>query len=508
MKLRLYAVLLCVLFGGCDFLAYPAYIIEPSPPPSPPPIILPAPAPRAVTFGVAFSPADSFHPLTDTKRHNDHAARLCYEGLFEPDERFVPRPLLAVSMQTENNVHFTFNLRENVLFHDGTPLTAGDVVYSINEARKPGTPYAARLSCVAGVYAQDGGSVAVTMNTAVWNAASLFEFPIVKESGGAVPYGTGPYQMVLEPGGGYLRPSEYWRGETPSPARIELVEITSPDTLVNSFQYGYIAMMPLDMRDTFSPGIHTGYDKVTVPSAMMQYIGFNTKKRPFDRKDFRRSVSLAVDRRGAVSHVFGEDATAAVLPVPPSSPFYSQDAARDYRYDIGEASRLRENYRNLQELDFIVNAENASRVEMAEYIAVTLRYAGFAVNVRPLRRAAFEAALASGNYGLYYAEARLAPNLDPREFLLPSGAFARGASESYALRSALNAMAASDPYSEGGAEALEAVWAAFYDETPIITLCFRDTLFISQRGLLSGQTPAFFNPFRGFAGWEIADGGQ
>jgi peptide/nickel transport system substrate-binding protein len=372
------------------------------------------------------------------------------------------------------------------------------------EARKHGSPYAARLSRVSGAAAQADGTVRVTMNTQVWNAAALFSFPIIKEGGGSAPYGTGPYRMVLSPDGSYLRRSENWRGEEPSPARIELTEIKNPDTLVYSFQYGYIAMMPLDVWGTLSPGIHAGYDKISVPAPLMQYIGLNSGRRHLDRREFRKALSLAVDRRGAVEAVYGEGAVPAALPVPPSSPFYSEEAARGHRYDIGEAARLLAGFRSVHELVFIVNSEDAARVQMALEIASTLSSAGFALDVRPLRRPAFEAALASGDYDLYYAEARLAPNLDPRELLLRGGAFARGVPESYAVRSALYAMAARDPYTAEGAEALEAVWAALYNETPIITVCFRDTLFISQRGLLSGQTPTFFNPYRGFAGWGVA----
>ncbi|MCL1807095.1 MAG: ABC transporter substrate-binding protein [Oscillospiraceae bacterium] len=499
---RLFCIVLLIfvffLLSGCfDF--YPEVVVSPFPSPSPSPIVLPSPVPRVLTFGIAFSPVDVFRPLTDTLRYNSHAARLCYEGLFELDERFIPRPLLCVSMETDDNIRFTLTLREDVVFHNGSPLTAADVAASIQLAQRPGGPYASRLACISSVSAQSDGTILITMNNPVWNAAALFDFPIVHQADG-VEVGTGPYRMTLTPEGGFLLPSDNWWQEKQLPAgRIELVPIGNADDLVYSFQYGYISMMQIDPWDTFSPGIHIGVDKIITPSCLMQYIGINTQKAPLNNAGLRRALTLALDREAVIETVYGEEATSSSLPVPPSSPFYPSNASG--LDDPGEAAGLG----NVPELTLIVGAENTARIQMAEICAEMLGAAGFTVHVTPLGRPAFERALADGDYDLYYAEARLAPNFDPREFLLPGGAFAFGISENAALRSALDDMARTNPYTEEGLEALGLVWDVFWEETPMIPICFRNTLFISQRGLLSGQTPAFSNPYAGFADWTVHD---
>lgn len=525
MKKRRLAALLCLipLLAGCYdfFYPYPDVAVTPSPSPSSSPIILPSPAPRALTFGIAFSPSNGFHPLSDTLRHNDQAARLCYEGLFELDESFVPQPLLCVSMETGDNIHFTVTLREGVTFHDGSPLTASDVADSIRLAKIDGSPYAGRLSCVASASVQVDGTVLIVMNAHVWNAAALFDFPIVRDTNDTVSPGTGPYRAVLSSEGDYLLPFDGWWQEKPVPVeRIELVSAGSADQLVYSFQYGYISMMPSDPWDTFSPGIHTGYDKISVPSGLMQYIGINTQRTPLDQKTLRQALALALDRRTAVTSVYGKDADAAVLPVPPSSSFYLEESAMLYRFDPGETARLiaglgytdtdasgiltRGRGRSVEALalDFIVNAGNNARVEMAEACAVLLRAVGFTVNVRALDNPAFEKALQTCDYDLYYAEARLAPSFDPREFLY--GAFANE-TPSAEVAAALAEMALTDPFTDEGRSALAAVWGAIYDDLPFLTVCFRNTNFISQRGLLDGQTPTFYSAYYHFADWTVRE---
>jgi peptide/nickel transport system substrate-binding protein len=499
--------LLCLvlLLPGCSQLFpydYPEAAPSPSPSPSPAPIVLPSPAPKANMFGIAYSPVSSFQPLTDTLRHNDHIARLCYEGLFELDETFTPQPLLCTAMETEDNITFRFTLREGVFFHDGSPLTAADVVYSAELARQEGNPYAARLACVAGVYAADGRTVTVEMNRAVWNAAALFDFPIVREVTSSVAPGTGPYRMTVSGEGNYLIASDTWWREKPLPvSRIDLVAAESADKLVYSFQYGYIAMLPADLWETFSPGISSGFEQVSFPSGIVQFIGINTGREPLDDPELRRALALALDRQGAIDAVYGADAVAAALPVPPASPFYSHPAAERYRRDPEAAAGIMASCAQAPELELVVSLENAARVQMAEAAAESFRAAGFVVTVRALIWQDFQQALSDGDFDLCYAEANPARNYDPREFFLPGGAFSFGGSEAILETAAL--LDTADPYAPDGSAALEALWDAVYGELPMLTVCFRNQKFLSQRGLLSGQTPTFANPYYRFADWTV-----
>jgi peptide/nickel transport system substrate-binding protein len=484
-----------LLPAGCaDFFPYPLPPVSPPPPASPSPIVLPPPAARAYTFGVAFSPGESFHPLTGTLRHNVHAARLCYEGLVELDNGFTPQLLLASSIETSDNANFTVRLHEGVTFHDGSPLTAADVVYSFGQARRAGGPYTGRLAAITSVTAQDDLTVLIT--APVFNAAALFDFPIIRESAAAIPPGTGPYFARFIDGEGFLLPYEDWWQGKPHPApRIELVEISDAGVLVWSFQYGYVSMMPYDPWDTLSPGIHAGFDKIAVPGALMQYIGFNTRRRPFSQAANRQAAALAIRREEAVKQVYGEDAVAAVLPVPPSSPFYMNVLPEPGLFSPDEAYLPGAGV----SLDFIVNADNAARLKLAELLAEDLRRAGFEVRFRPVGQAVFTAALEAGDFDIYYAEARLSPNLDPAAFLAPGGSFNFGGYDSAAMTGALNRLAADD------LDTLAEVWSVLHDELPILTICFRNTFLISQRGKLSGQTPTFFNPFAGFGDWAVSD---
>ena len=58
-----------------------------------------------------------------------------YESLVNRDRQLAIVPVLAISWQQSDPLHWRFKLRPNVRFHDGTPFTADDVVFSVLRAR-------------------------------------------------------------------------------------------------------------------------------------------------------------------------------------------------------------------------------------------------------------------------------------------------------------------------------------------------------------------------------------
>ncbi len=60
-----------------------------------------------------------------------------YEGLTRYDKTYKVEPALATSWQQTSPTQWRFNLRKNVVFHDGSPFTADDVVFSFGRIKQP-----------------------------------------------------------------------------------------------------------------------------------------------------------------------------------------------------------------------------------------------------------------------------------------------------------------------------------------------------------------------------------
>ena len=76
-------------------------------------------------------------PHAQNESLNNTAAAYIYEPLITYDEKFELVPALATTWTRDGNLLWKFNLRKGVKFHDGTPFTADDVVFTIERAMSP-----------------------------------------------------------------------------------------------------------------------------------------------------------------------------------------------------------------------------------------------------------------------------------------------------------------------------------------------------------------------------------
>jgi peptide/nickel transport system substrate-binding protein len=87
-----------------------------------------------------------------------------YEPLVKRGKNLKLEPGLATKWSNPESLIWRFELRQNVTFHDGTPFTAADVVFSLNRAKGPGSDLKTRLESVAEVKIINDTTVDFIMN--------------------------------------------------------------------------------------------------------------------------------------------------------------------------------------------------------------------------------------------------------------------------------------------------------------------------------------------------------
>ena len=86
----------------------------------------------SLTLGVISISTQFMNPLIPVEREFMSLNSLVYEGLVELDDDYLPRPKLCRSWEASaGGGTWYFYLREGITFHDGTPLTANDVVATV-----------------------------------------------------------------------------------------------------------------------------------------------------------------------------------------------------------------------------------------------------------------------------------------------------------------------------------------------------------------------------------------
>jgi peptide/nickel transport system substrate-binding protein len=107
----------------------------------------------------------TFDPHAQNEGLNNTATGYVYESLLTYNEKFELVPALATSWSRDGNLIWRFNLRKGVKFHDGTPFTADDVVYSIERAMAPTSNFKVYTTGIQGAKAVDPNTVLIYTTT-------------------------------------------------------------------------------------------------------------------------------------------------------------------------------------------------------------------------------------------------------------------------------------------------------------------------------------------------------
>ena len=501
----LWAVLLLLLCacGGPD---------SPLPTATPEPSTGPEPA-ETGTFTLPCYPEDGFHPITGTNRTNLALGGLVYEGLYEVDPAFEAQGVLAVSNTvSEDGLTWTFTLRQGVAFSDGTPLTAQDVVTSLNMARQS-TLYSARLSGIASVTAGEG-TVVVRLSAPNGGLPLLLDIPIIRGEG-PCPLGTGPYAFT---GAGdtlaLTANTSWWRGEALPVSDIPLYAIQETDELIYAFDTREISMVYTDLTGSNALGYAGSYETLDYPTTVLLYVGFNTRTGLCRDAGLRQALSYGFDRATVATALLSRHAVAAALPFHPDSALWDETLAASLSYSpqtmlqqLGEAGwsmsgdTLAKGRQSLS-LRLLVNQDNTYKVGVADHLATSLTQAGVAVTVEKLPWEAYTAALAAGDFDLYLGEVRLTADFDLSPLITSGAGLNYGGFSDSTVAGLLTAFRAAS--GDARCQAASALAKALTEQAPIVPLCFKNWSVLSQWGQITGLTAVQQNVFYHIWEWEIA----
>ena len=126
-----------------------------------------------------YSAADTFNPYTAATDINRQLCRLLYEPLLKTDNSYNISYSLAQSAEVKGK-ECTVTLKSRY-FSDGSALTADDVVYSFNLAKKSNTEYAYKLYEALSATARDSKTVIIKLDRADPYFANTLDFPIIKK---------------------------------------------------------------------------------------------------------------------------------------------------------------------------------------------------------------------------------------------------------------------------------------------------------------------------------------
>lgn len=218
-------------------------------------------------------------------------------------------PMLAESAEPNADATvWTIRLKSGVQFHDGSPLTADDVIFSFQRIldKKTGAEASGALAMVnaKGMKKIDNLTVQVPMNYAfsiLPNQLATKGTSIVKAGTTNFdnPIGTGAFKFVSGDGQKVVleRNENYWVEGYPYLDTAELVNVQDPTARLNGVKAGELqAIYPVDSSQAAAVGSDTSVKLFTSKTATFMPLLMNAGVAPFSDANAREALKLACDR--------------------------------------------------------------------------------------------------------------------------------------------------------------------------------------------------------------------
>ncbi len=321
-----------------------------------------------VVWGEDRSDHSTLDPRVTQSRHEEQMILQIFDPLVYRDEDGNFHPGLAESWEvSDDGLSWTFTLRQDVTFHDGTPFNAEAVKFTFDSIQDPELGSQGAID-IMGPYDSTEvlGEHLVRVNfkrpfAAALSAFSETELSIVSPTAvqqlgndgfARNPVGTGPFkfvsweagrQVVLERNDDYNWAPEFYNHQGPSEVeRVVLRFIPDASTRVAALEAGEIniadLITPLDILNLESdPNFGTLIGNVAgLPFSIM----FNTTRGPLQDIRVRQAFMYAVDRPKLAENLFFGFADAAFGPLSAATPDYWPGVEEYYQYDPEMAAAL------------------------------------------------------------------------------------------------------------------------------------------------------------------------
>jgi len=237
---------------------------------------------------------------------------LVYESLVTIDDEGVPQPLLAESWSAEDEGNtWIFTLRDNLVFSDGSVLTAADVAasgqYLLDKANQDDITvqgfYRNIKYMVSKFEARDDNTLVVTTTSKrpYYGLLYAMTFPVVPAAqvDMAAPYGSGAYKFgAFEPANSYmyLTVNKNWWQSPPKVSEIVISTYTSNKDLITAYEYARVDTA--FTRQVSAAQYKSGVSSLSVgySTRQLETLLMNFKEIPLENLNVRRAIRAAIDK--------------------------------------------------------------------------------------------------------------------------------------------------------------------------------------------------------------------
>ena len=306
----------------------------------------------SITIAVQSSKTLLIRPFEPLEYDILSAYHAVYESLVTLDDNYLPQPCLAESWEESSaGRYWTFHLREDVRFSDGTPLTARDVVasadYILEKARDENITdhgfYQNLNRFVDTITAKDDYTVVIKTKRPYYGLLFQMTFPVVPESyvSSDNPPGSGPY-IITEFHAGermWLSANTNWWQAQPQIKEILFLFQNTSSAVVESYEFAQVDA-------AFTRSVAGAQHKTGASSLTMSYRTnqleclYMNNNSPELTPEVRRAIRCLIDKAKLISTAYLGLAVPTNFPFYPGTWMYNDALDTYFTHDIEEARKL------------------------------------------------------------------------------------------------------------------------------------------------------------------------
>ena len=511
-------------------------------------------------FSLNISRRYSFNPLIATNHSNQLICSLVYENVVEVDNNFEVIPGIATEWECNDSAtSWLLTIDNTRTFHDGTPVTARDVRYSIDRAVSSDR-FLGRFSTYQGA-AQDGDDkLYITLGVGDTQFIKLLNVPVIKYGtyDEKYPTGSGPYTFSFEEipeetdeEGNVVQEASQklislvgFEGhrdyETLPVDTVYLKEYTEAEDIINAFEDSYIDVVINDPSSYTNLGYASTNEIHTYATTNMHYVCFNQETRLGAMSGFRYAMQYALNR-AYLETLLNGNAVATAIPMYPTCAEFPSELNSALSYNLERCKIILENngIRDYDEdgfmeimngndedlvINFILCSDSSAKAGVVNRFAADMLTIGIKVNVQELTWTDYYNALTDYEnltkeqlededfkeieFDMYYAEVKLRNNFDITQLLQERGDNNKGSCINYSHSFGNGYETYLYNYLASGDSSRKNNYRAFAEyvltnAAHLVVIGFEKQQIISHRQAIRGIDANMGNPLYNFAHWTI-----
>ena len=351
--------------------------------------------PNEITVGIAQDLDESLDPHKAVAAGTKEVMFNVFEGLMKPTPEGDLIPAVAEKYEVSNDqLVYTFTIRDGIKFHNGQPVTAGDVVNSITRCIEPseaGVLAVEPLSAVEKVTGMDERTVQIRLkepNTEFLAYLTLAILPAEYDGQDTAPVGTGPFKFVSRAAQDNIvleRFDDYW-GEKAYLDKVTYKIIENADSILMSLQSGAVDLFAhLTSTQVAQLGDDFNIEEGTMNLVQAMYL--NHAEKPFDDVRVRQALCCAIDRQQILDLAFdGYGSLIGSSMYPAFGKYFDDSLTNYYTHDVEKAKALLADagYPDGFSMTITVPSNYQPHIDTAQVIVEQLKEVGITAEILPV----------------------------------------------------------------------------------------------------------------------------